>query len=129
MRGIHLKGAELYPVGKHQVVVAELSGMRELHAPEIGELKQKSSGSAGTGEHCAVRTSGPTLFTEELRLAIQDHLSAELAAPAEVFIHTQLEAVFGPHGYTTLDQLLTDFRRRNLAEYGDKFRQSILETR
>ena len=79
--------------------------------------------------HVLLEIKGPALFTRDDLNALQRDLADVVDVSVEIYARSQPEAVVGPQGYTSFEELLNHYLERNRAAYPDERRQLILERR
>ena len=79
--------------------------------------------------HVLLEVKGPTLFTRDDLHALRRDLAEVVDVSVEIYVRSELEAVVGPQGYTSFEELLNHYLERNRTAYPDEMRQLILEGR
>lgn len=77
--------------------------------------------------HILLEVKGPTLFSHEDLQALQRDLADAMDVPVEIYVRSVPEAVVGPQGYTSFEDLLSHYLERNQATYPDEMRKLILK--
>lgn len=78
--------------------------------------------------HILLEVTGPMLFTSDNLASLKGDLLDALDLPLELYVRSVPEAVVGPQGYTSMEELLSGLERRNRTAYPKEYEKLIRES-